>query len=166
MMVKIIIEMGPRTVSVTTIKPLKPQSHIACNRSATSLWPKFRVVARRLQGGCKEVDDCSPTGCRRLQVFDGHRQVADRSPSGWRLIADQLQRLQTIPTQFVVTDWSPTSRLSVADRSPKSCRLSAIINKRSRCSRQPVADRSPIGCQSLPNWSLMGRQPLSDYKTI
>ena len=30
--------------------------------------------------------------------------VADRSPTGWRLIADQLQRLQTIPTQFLVAD--------------------------------------------------------------
>ena len=167
-----------RSISKSSIQwLLKPRSHIACNRSATSLRPTFRVVAGRLQGGCKEVGDRSPTGCRRLQgrfgrkevlvlqvkplcdqidrrkVFGRRRQVADRSPTGWRLIADQLQRLQTIPTQFLVADWSPTNRRSVADRSPKSCRLSAIEKKRSRYSHQPVADRSPIGCRSLPNWS-------------
>ena len=128
-----------------------------------------RVVARRSATGCRPVAE----GCRddlvarrfwllqvkplcdqidRRKVFVGRRQVTDRSPTGWRLIADQLQRLQTIPTQFLVADWSPTSRRSVADRSPKSCRVSAIKNKRSRYSRQPVADRSPIGCRSLPNW--------------
>ena len=154
---------------------LKPRSHIACNRSATSLRPKFRVVAGRLQGGCKDVGVWSPTGRRRLQgrfgrkealllqvkplcdqidprtVFGGRRQVADWSPTGWRLIAYQLQRLQTIPTQFLVADWSPTSHRSVADRFRKSCRLSAIKNKRSRYSRQPVADQSPIGCRSPHN---------------
>ena len=54
---------------------LKPRSHIACNRSATSLRPKFRVVAGWLQGGCKEVGDWSPTGCRRLQGRFGRKEV-------------------------------------------------------------------------------------------
>ena len=54
---------------------VKPRSHIACNRSATSLRPKFRVVAGRLQGGCKEVGDWSPTGCRRLQGRFGGKEV-------------------------------------------------------------------------------------------
>ena len=94
---------------------------------------------------CDQID--------RRKVFDGRLQVADRSPTGRRLIADQLQRLQTIQTQFLVVDWLLNSRRSVADRSPKSCIVSAIKNKCSRYSRQPVADRSPIGCRSLPNWS-------------
>ena len=54
---------------------LKTRSHIACNRSATSLRPKFRVVAGRLQGGCKEVGDQSPTGCRRLQGRFDRKEV-------------------------------------------------------------------------------------------
>ena len=87
----------------------------------------------------------------RRKVFGGRRQVANRSPTGWRLIAEQLQRLQTIPTQFLVADWSPTSRRSVADRSPKSCTLSVIKNKRSRYSRQPVADRSPTSRRPVPH---------------
>ena len=167
---------------------LKSRSHIACNRSATSFRPKFRVVAGRLQGGCKEVGDWSPVteGCRddlvarrfwllqvkplcdqidRRKVFAGRRQVADRSPTGWRLIADQLQRLQTIPTQFLVAVWSPTSRRSFADRSPKSFGVSAIKNKRSRYSRQSVADRSPIGCRSLPNWSPTDCRLIADGST-
>ena len=161
----------------------KPRSHVACNRSATSLRPKFRVVAGRLQGGCKEVADWLQTvagtiwsqggfGCCKWNlsatksIVERFLVVADRSPTGWRLIADQSQRLQTIPTQFLVADWSPTSRRSVADRSPKSCRLSAIINKRSRYSRQPVVDRSPIGCQSLPNWLPTDRRRVSNHCPI
>ena len=127
----------------------KYQSHIAFNRSATSLQPKFRVVTGRLQGGCKEASDQSQEvagtiwsqggfGCCKSNlsvtksIVERFLMVADRSPTGWRLIVDQLQRLQTIPTQFSVADWSSTSRRSVADRSPKSCRISGIKNKRSR----------------------------------
>ena len=54
---------------------VKPRSHIACNRLATSLRPKFRVVAGKLQGGCKEVGDWSATGCRRLQGRFGRKEV-------------------------------------------------------------------------------------------
>ena len=152
---------------ITDYQQLKPRSRIACNRSATSLRRKFRVVAGRLQGGCKFAEGCRDDlvarrfwllqvkplcdQIDRRKVFGGRRQVADWSPIGWRLIADQLQWLQTIPTQFLVAHWSPTSRRSVADRSPKSCRLSAIKTKRSRYIRHPVDDRSPIGCRSLPN---------------
>ena len=137
---------------------------------ATKISSGRREVAVRLQGGRRRVADRLQTvagtiwsqggfGCCKWNlsatksIVERFLVVADRSPTGWRLIADQLQRLQTIPTQFLVADWSSTSRRSVADRSPKSYRLCAIINKRSRYSRQPVADRSPIGCQSLPNWS-------------
>ena len=129
-----------------------------------------RLVADRLQkvagtiwsqggfGSCKWNLYATKSIVERFLVVadrlaTGRRLVGDWSPTGWRLIADQLQRLQTIPTQFLVADWSPTSRRSVADRSPKSCRLSAIKNERLKYSRQPVADRSPIGCRSLPNWS-------------
>ena len=150
---------------------------------ATEISGGRREVAGWLQGGRRPVAE----GCRddlvarrfwllqvkplcdqidRRKVFGGRRQVADWSPTGWGLIADQLQRLQTRSTQFLVADWSPTSRRSVADRSPKSCRLSAIKNKRSRYSLQPVADRSPIDSRSLPNWSPTGRQLLSDYTTV
>ena len=172
----------------------KPRSHIACNLSAASLRLKFRAVARILQGSCKEVGDWlqkvagtiwSQGGLGRCKwnlsatksIVERFLVVADRLPTGWRLIAYQLQLLQTIPTQFLFTDWSPTSRRSVTDRSPKSCRLSAIKIKRSRYSRQPVTDRSPIGCRSLPNWSptycrliadwsLTGGQPLSDHTAV
>ena len=99
-----------------------------------------------------------PEHYHNRKVFGGRRQVADWSPTGWWLIDDQLQRLQTIPTQFLVADWSPTSRRLVADWSPKSCRLSAIKNKRSKYRCQPVADRLPIGCRSLPNWSPTDRR--------
>ena len=134
-------------------------------RSATGRRPvadscRDDLVARRfwllqVKPFCNQID--------RRKVFGGHRQVADRSPTGWRLIAEQLQ---TIPTQFLVADWSPTSRRSVDDRSPKSCTLSAIKNKRSRYSRQPVADRSPIGCRSLPNWSPTDRWRVGNHCPI
>ena len=128
-----------------------------------------RQVAGWLQGGRRPVAD----GCRddlvtrrfwllrvkplcdqidRRKVFGGRRQVAYKSPTGGRLIADQLQQLQTIPTQFLVTDWSPTSRRSVADRSPKSCRISAFKNKRSRYSRRPIPNRLPIAPHLIADW--------------
>ena len=79
---------------------------MVARRSATGLRPvaegcRDDLVARRfwllqVKPLCDQID--------RRKVFGGRRQVADRSPTGWRLIADQLQRLQTIPTQFLVTD--------------------------------------------------------------
>ena len=143
---------------------VKPRSHIACNRSTTSLRPKLRVVAGRLQGGCKEVGDWSPTGCRddlvamrfwllqvkllcdqidRRKVFGGRQQVADWSPTGGRLIADQLQRLQTIPTRFLVADWSPTDLQKVADFLQSKTNAQDTVANQSPTDRQSVADRSP-----------------------
>ena len=77
-----------------------------------------REVARWLQGGRRPVADgyrddlvarrfwllqvkprCDQID--RRKVFGGRRQVADWSPTGWLLIADQLQ---TIPTQILVAD--------------------------------------------------------------
>ena len=146
-----------------------------------------RVVARRSATGRRPVGD----GCRddlvarrfwllqvkplcdqidRRKVFGGRRQVADRSPTGWQLIADQLQRLQTTPTQFLVADWSPTCRRSVADRSPKRlhtfCNQKQTLKIQSPTDRQPVADRSPTDRRVIADWSPTGRQPLSDYTTV
>ena len=145
---------------------LKPWSHIACDRSVTSLRPQggCRAVARNLQKvagtlwlqggfGCCKWNLCDQID--RRKVFGGRRQVADWSLIEWLLIADQLQRLQTIPTPFSVADWSPTSHRSVA-----------IINKRSRYSRQPVAVRSPIRCRSLPNWSPTARRRVGTHCPI
>ena len=90
---------------------LKPRSHIARNRSGTSLRSKFRVVAGRLQGGCNEVGDWSPTSCR-------DDLVARRF---WLLqvkpLCDQINRRKFL----VVADRLPTSRRLVGDWSPTSC---------------------------------------------
>ena len=151
-------------------------SHIACNRSATSLRPKFRVVAGRLQGGCEEVADWSSTGCRddlvarrfwllqvkplwdqidRRTFFGGRRQVANLSPTGWRLIVYQLQRLQTIPTQFLFADWSPTSHR------PISKKLQTFCNQ-----KQTLKIQSPTSRRSLPNWSTTDRQQVGNHCPI
>ena len=165
----------------------KPRSHIACNRSATSLRPKFRVFAGRLQGGCKEVGDWSPTGCRdnlvarrfwllqvkplcdqihRRTVFGGRRQVANLSPTGWRLIAYQLQRLQTIRTQFLFADWSPTNLQKVADFLQSKTNAQDTVANQSPTDRQSVADHFPTDRRLIADWSPTGRQPLSDYTTV
>ena len=149
------------------------------NLLATKISSGRREVAGRLQGGRQPVANqlqtvagtiwsqggfgcCSWNLSATKSIVERFLVVADRSPTGCRLIADQLQWLQTIPTQFLVADWSLTSRRLVTDQTPKSCRLSAIINKRSRYSRQPVTDRSPIGCQSLPHWSPTDGQLIAD----
>ena len=136
---------------------LKPRSHIACNRSATSLRPKLRVVAGRLQEVAGTILSQGGFGCCKWNL-SATKSIVEM----FLLVADWLQ---TIPTQFLVADWSPTSRRSVADRSPKSCKVSAIKNKRSRHSRQPVADRSPIGWRSLPNWSPTDCRLIADGST-
>ena len=84
----------------------KPRSHIACNRSATSLRPKFRVVPGRLQGGCKEVGDwwlqkvagtiwsqggfgcCKWNLSATKSIVERFLVVADRLPTGRRLVGD------------------------------------------------------------------------------
>ena len=168
---------------------LKPRSHIACNRSATSLRPKFRVVAGRLQGGCKEVGGRPVAeGCRddlvarrfwllqvknlcdqidRRKAFGGRRQVADWSPTGRWLIADRLQRLQTIPTQFLVADGSPTSRRPISKKLQTFCYQKQTLKVQSPTSRRPIANRFPIAPQLIANWLPTDRrQPLSDYTTV
>ena len=127
-----------------------------------------RLVADRLQKVAVTVWSQGGFGCCKWNlsatksIVERFLVIADRSPTGWQLIADQLQQLHTILTQFLVADWSPTNRRPVADRSPKSCRVSAIKSKRSSYSRQPVADRSPIGCRSLPNWSPIDCRLMAD----
>ena len=146
-----------------------------------------RVVARRSATGRRPVAD----GCRddlvvrrfwllqvkplcdqidRRKVFGGRRQVADRSPSGWQLIADQLQRLQTIPTQFSVADWSPTCRRSVADRSPKRlqtfCNQKQTLKIQSPTSRRPIANRLPIAPQLIAEWLPTDRRRVGNHCPI
>ena len=113
---------------------LKPQSHIACNRSATSLRPKFRVVAGRLQGGCKEVDDWSPTGCRRLQGRFGRKEV---------LVAASETSLRLKPRSHMHCNLSATAlRLK---NSCNQCNHCAIKNCvfRLQINRRLVGDNYP-----------------------
>ena len=133
-----------------------------------------------MQGGCGVVTRTSATGrrpvaggCRddlvarrfwllqvkplcdqidRRKVFVGRRQVADRSPTGWRLTADQLQRLQTIPTQFLVADQSPTSRRLIANRLPIAPQLIAdcLPTDRRRIDNHcPITQNYSINIRSL-----------------
>ena len=153
---------------------------------ATKISGDRREVAGWLQGGQRQVADrlhkvagtiwseggfgcCKWNLSATKSIVERFLLVADRLPTGRQLVGDWS------PTscsgcrqsrQFLVADWSPTSRRSVADRFPKSCRVSAIKNKRSRYSRQPVADRSPIGCRSLPNWSPTDCWLIADGSTI
>ena len=131
-----------------------------------------RLVADRLQTVAGTIWSRGGFGCCKWNlsatksIVERFLVVADRLPTGWRLTADQLQRLQTIPTQFLVADWSPTCRRSVADRSPKSCRLSAIKNKRSRYSRRPVANRLPIAPQLIAEWLPTDRRRVGSHCPI
>ena len=113
---------------------VKPRSHIACNRSATSLRPKFRVVAGRLQGGCKDtVFSCRP--------------VADRLPTDLQKVSEFLQSKTNAPD--TVANQSPTDRQSVADRSltdrrrvDNHCPITRhyIVNTRSLSAPEPMLD--------------------------
>ena len=125
---------------------LKPRSHIACNRSATSLRPKFREVAGRLQGGRRPVVE----GCRdnlvarrfwllQMKPLSATISIVER----FLMVADSLA---TDSRPVAVVEDNPDtvfSRRSVAYRSPKGCRFSAIINKRSRYSRRPITNPLP-----------------------
>ena len=152
---------------------LKPRSHIACNRSATSLRPNFGWS----QGGCRVVARRSATG---------HRPVAGTilSQGGfgcckWNLSATKsivemfllvADWLQTIPTQFLVADWSPTSRRSVADRSSKSCKVFAIkkqtLKTQSPTSRRPIANQLPIAPQLIADWLPTDRRRVDNHCPI
>ena len=103
---------------------LKPRSHIACNRSATSMWPKFRVVTGRLQGCCKEVDDW-------FQKVEGTIWLQ----GGFGCCKWNLSATKSTEERFlVVADWSPTSC--------SGCRQSQH-SFQSLTDSRPVADRSP-----------------------
>ena len=138
---------------------------------ATKISGGRREVAGWLQGGRRLVGDrlqkvaatiWSQGGCCKWNlsatksIVERFLVVADRSPTGWQLIADQLQRLQTIPTQYLVADWSPTSRRSVADRSPKKlqsfCIQKQTLKIQSPTSRRPIANRLPIAPQLIADW--------------
>ena len=82
--------------------------------------------------------------------------VADRLLTSRRLIVDQLQRLQTVPTHFLVTDWSP-----IGCR-PISKMLQTVCNKKKKkktpkiqspTSRRPIANRLPIAPRLIADWS-------------
>ena len=141
------------------------------------------------QGGCRAVAMRSATN--RRPVADGCRDdlltrrfwllqvkplcykidrkkvlvVADRSPTGWRLIAEQLQRLQTIPTQFLVADQSPIGCRPISKTLHTFCSQKQTLKIQSPTSRRPIAKRLPIPPQLIADWSPTGRPPLSDYTT-
>ena len=164
---------------------LMPRSHIACNRSATSLRPKFRVVAGGLQGGCKVIGDWTPTDCRRLQgrfgckevlvatsetsatksIVERYLVVADRLPTGRRLFGDWSPASCSGCRQPRHSFWSPSSRRSVAEWSPKSCRLPAI-KKRSKYSRRPIANRLPIAPQLIADRLSTDRRRVGNHCPI
>ena len=155
---------------------LKPQSHIACNRSATSLRPKFRVV------GCRVVARRWATGCRRLQGRFGRKEVLVTasetslrpnrshkgfwwSPTGCLQVADWLATDRRPVAVVVVADNPDTvfSRRLIADQSPIGCRpiskkLQTVCNQKQTLKIQPptscrpIANRLPIAPQSIADW--------------
>ena len=165
---------------------LEPRSHIACNRSATSLRPKYRGS----QGGCRLVARSRrplAEGCRddlvarrfwlmqvkplcdqidRRKVFGGRRQVADRSPTGWRLIADQLQRLQTIPTQLLVADLSPIGCQPISKKLQGFCNQKQTLKIQSPTSRRPIANRLPNAPQLIADWLPTDRRRVDNHCPI
>ena len=170
---------------------IKPRSHIACNRSATSLRPKFRVVVGRLQGGCKEVGDWSPTGCRDdlvarrfwfLQVKPLCDQI-DRSkvfwwsPTGCRQIADWLVTDRRPVAAVAANPDTVFSRRLIADQSPIICRpisktLQSFCNQKqtlkiqSPTSRRPIANRLPIAPQLIADWLPTDRRRVDNHCPI
>ena len=74
---------------------LKPRSHIACNRSATSLRPKFREVAGRLQGGRRPVVE----GCRDDLVARRFRLLQVKP------LCDQIDRKKVFDGRRLVGNW-------------------------------------------------------------
>ena len=105
-----------------TCLPIRPQSDIHCNRSATSPRPKFKTIAEVAEEsqlgfavGRRLVGDWSATG-RRL--------IGDWLPTDWRLGSATGRRPRGTSLRLEATgrrpvgDRSPTSRRQVADRSP------------------------------------------------
>ena len=156
---------------------LKPRSHIACNRSVTSLRPKFWVVTGRLQGGCTEVGDWSATGCRRLQgrfgrkevlvaasktslgpnrsykVFGGRQQVADWLATDRRPISVVVDNPKTVFSRRLIADQLPTDLKNVADFLQSKTNAQDTVANQSPTDHQSVADRSPTDRRLIADWS-------------
>ena len=122
---------------------------------ATKISSGRRGVAGRLQGGRRPVAEVAGTirsqggfGCCKWNlsatksIVERFLVVADGLPTDRRPVAAVVDNPDTV-----------FSHRSVADRSPKSCRLSAIINKRSRYSRRPIANWLPIAPQLIADGS-------------
>ena len=136
---------------------LRPRSHIACNRSATSLRPKFssgrREVAGRLQGDRRLVGD-------RLQAVAG--TIWSQGAFGcckWNLPATNRRPVAAVADN---PDTVFSCRL-IADQSPIGCRpifkmLQTFCNHKqtlkiqSPTSCRPIADRLPIAPQLIADW--------------
>ena len=137
----------------------------------------------RLQSGCKAVGDWSATGSRWLQGRNGRKEVLVAasetslrpnrsqkgfwwSPTGCRQVADWLQWLQTIPTQYLVADQSPIGCRPISKKSQTFCNQKQTLKIQPPTSCRPIANRLPIAPQLIADWSRMCRQPLSDYTTL
>ena len=177
-----------------SLSSFKPRLHIACNRLPTSLRPKFRVVAGRLQSGCKEVGDWSPTGCRRLQWRFGRNEVLVAasetylrlnrskkgfwlSPTGCRLVADWLPTDRRPVAVFADNPDAIFSRRLIADQSSNGCRsiskkLQTFCNQKqtlkiqSPTSRRPIANWLPIASQLIADWLATDRRRVGNHCPI
>ena len=145
---------------------IKPRSHIACKRSATSL----SQILGWSQGGCRAVARRSTTACRRLQGRFGRKEVLFAASENYLRPNRSYNGFWWSPTgRPLVGDWSPTSCsgcrqsrhifYSTTDRRPVAERLPTDLQKVAKFihsitnAQDTVADRSPIDCRSIPNWS-------------
>ena len=119
------------------ITHVNSRSHIASHRSATSLRPKFLVVAGLLHGGRRLVAD-------RLQKAAG----TIWSQGGFGCCKWDLSATKSIVERFLlVADRLPTGRQLVADWSPTNC--SSCRQSQHSFSRRLIAHQSPIGCRPI-----------------
>ena len=134
--------------------PLKPQSDIHCNRSATS--PRLTIFTDRR--GRNKVPDRSRRGCREVGDWSGTSLRPNQSQPGFCACTKTWLRLiwsQTGPGE--VTDQSPISRRLAADRSPTNfIRIGAWL------SLKLVGDWSAIGRRLVGDRSATGRRSVGD----
>ena len=138
----------------TVKQPIKPQSDIHCNRSATS--PRLTNFTNRR--GRNKVPDRSRRGCREVGYWSGTSLRPNQSQPGFCACTKTWLRLiwsQTGPGE--VADQSPISRRLVADRSPTNfVRIGAWL------SLKLVGDWSAIGRRLIGDRSATNRGPLRD----
>ena len=142
---------------------IKPRSHIACNWSATSLRPKFRVVTGRLQGGCKEVGVAE--GCRDdlvarrfwlLQVtksiLERFLVVADWLATDRRPVAVVADNPDTVFSRRLIADQSPIGYRPISKKLQNFCNQKQTLKIQSPTSRRPIANQLAIAPQLIADW--------------